>query len=84
MEHMRTIVGCDGVVYVRRTGVLLDTREDRQRELFVNEGGNTGLIPRPFTGRGFFNFMVTIQAYAKMIRFRIVPFQKRRPKYDFI
>ena len=38
----------------------------------MNEGGNTSLIPRPFTGRGFFNFMVTIQAYAETIRFSVI------------
>ena len=35
-------VGCDGVVFVTHTGVLIDTRRGMQRELFANKGGNTG------------------------------------------
>lgn len=53
IRNNKISVGCDVVVHVIRTGVLLDTRRGRQCKLFANKGGNTGFILVLF-GTGIF------------------------------
>lgn len=54
-DFSKLLVGCDGVAHVISAGVLSDTHEGKQRELFMKKGGNTRFRPfQSMTGKDFF------------------------------